>query len=194
MGKLQDLTGQKFERLTVLGIAYKKHNKSKNGKNTGLTYFYKCKCDCGNETIVSARNLRTGNTKSCGCLGKEIRRKTIENGTKHNLHKTRLYRIWCQMKTRCFCVNSPSYKYYGGRGITVCYEWQIDFLNFYNWAINNNYSDNLSIDRINVDGNYEPNNCRWATTKEQALNKRPRKRRQDLTEQERTQIAEILKG
>lgn len=115
-----------------------------------------------------SQHLMNNSIKSCGCLHKEIM-------STHGKHDTRLYRIWVAMKQRCNNPNNESYKYYGERGIKVCDEWRKDFMVFYNWAMNNGYNDNLTIDRINVDGNYEPANCRWITYQEQARNTRKTK-------------------
>ena len=150
MSKRLDLTGKKFGRLTVLGIDEEKT------KLKGKSYWV-CKCECGKTISTLGRDLVNGHTKSCGCYSRD---KTIERNTKHNLHGTRLYRIWKAIRTRCNNPNFYRYCDYGGRGITICKEWD-DFTNFYNWAINNGYSEELSIDRINVNGNYEPSNCRW---------------------------------
>ncbi|WP_049041837.1 hypothetical protein [Clostridium sporogenes] len=167
MPKSIDLTGKKFERLTVLERA----GISKNGHIT-----WKCKCDCGNETIVDGSSLRGGNTKSCGCLAieKSTERVVCLTAT-HKMSNTRIFRIWYGVKIRCEKPYSKNYDNYGGRGIKICDEWsdtEKGFMNFYNWSMANGYNKRLSIDRIDVNGNYEPNNCRWITNKEQQRNKR----------------------
>lgn len=154
----EDLTGQTFNRLTVLEFAGRKNKRP----------VWKCVCECGNTTIVYAKLLKNGHTKSCGCLHKE----QLSNMTRtHGKTKTRLYNIWNNMKSRCLCKTSQSYKYYGSRGVQLYKEWE-EYIVFEKWALENGYSGNLSIDRIDVNGNYEPSNCRWITMKEQARNKR----------------------
>lgn len=149
-----NLLGQKFGKLTVIEFAgINKHKQSQ----------WKCICDCGNEVVVTGLHLKNGHTVSCRMHAKFI---------KHGKRNTRVYRIWLNMKNRCFNPNYTHCKDYGGRGITVCDEWKDDFQVFYDWAMANGYADNLSIDRINPDGNYEPSNCRWITQREQAGNKR----------------------
>ena len=161
--KIIDLTGLRFGRLT----AVKHMGKDKSGKNT----LWFCTCDCGGCTTTTTTKLRSGHTKSCGCLKLECGKAT-RFPQKHGLRSTRLYRIWCGMKSRCHNPNAPKYHLYGGRGIKVCDEWFSNFLAFYDWANLNGYSDDLSIDRIDCDGNYEPCNCRWATITEQNRNRR----------------------
>lgn len=151
---VRNLTNQKFGMLTAI----KRVENHKNGKTQ-----WECTCDCGNTTIVQTYLLTKGITKSCGC----------KSGEKHGMTGTRLYEIWVNMKTRCYNKNNIAYKnWYGDRGIKICDEWHHSFTNFYKWAIKNGYEDNLTIDRIDVNGNYEPSNCRWITMKKQCNNKR----------------------
>ena len=161
--RAMNLTGCKFGLLTVI----KRTDNDRHGKARWL-----CKCSCGGETIAISSDLKRGHTKSCGCVHLE---KISHGNPKHNLANTKLYKVWAVMKDRCLNSKNKSYNNYGGRGITVCEEWRNDFKVFYGWAMNNGYSDGLSIDRIDNNGNYEPNNCRWATKRQQQLNTRRNK-------------------
>ena len=160
MRKLHNLTGQKFGELTVIQRA---ENDIK-GRTQWL-----CQCDCGKQKIIRGSSLTSGNTKSCGCLSIE---KLKKMSITHKMAKTRLYKIWANIKTRCLNPKYSRFCDYGGRGIKVCNEWKNNFKAFYDWAIANGYKEDLTIDRINVNGNYEPENCRWVTPKINSSNKR----------------------
>jgi hypothetical protein len=162
-----DLTGQRFGKLVVLQRAEKP--KGIKGKEA----YWLCQCDCGNQKVVVSYSLKSLNTQSCGCYHRE-------RTTKHGKNNDYLYHIWRNIKAKCYNKKNPNYNLYGGRGITVCDDWKNDFMSFYNWANVNGYKNEklpsgrnkLTIDRIDVNGNYEPSNCRWVTQKIQCNNTR----------------------
>lgn len=157
-----NLIGERFGRLTVI---------SKNGKTKWGNVTWKCACDCGKTVIIPVGHLKSGHTKSCGCLAYDMHVEQLETHGYTTGGKPRTFTIWRGMKARCLNPKSISYKNYGARGISICHEWR-SFKAFHEWAIANGYSDGLQLDRIDNDGNYCPNNCRWVTRTENARNTR----------------------
>lgn len=160
MGRFINLVGMKYGRLSVM-------ERVENDKNGRVRW--KCECECGNQTIVRANALRQGHIVSCGCYCRE-------KHTTHGGFSTRLYPIWRSMLDRCYCENHRAYKAYGDRGIKVCDEWK-DFEKFREWAVSNGYDETApkwkcTLDRIDVNSDYEPSNCRWVDMKVQGRNKR----------------------
>ena len=157
MGTYIDLSGRVFGRLKVL----------RRAENSKGRVAFRCACECGNIVVVTSHALMTGNTSSCGCIHSE---QLIHRNTKHGERFTKLYTIWLNMKQRCNSAK-PRYKAWHGRGIKVCPEWDKSFLAFKTWACANGYKDGLTIDRVDVNGDYCPENCRWISKREQSWNK-----------------------
>jgi hypothetical protein len=184
--RLIDLGGQRFGRWRVVGPHPERMRYGR--RRHAVAVLWQCVCDCGEQRLVFGSNLRAGYSKSCGCLKRE---QTIKRSTKHGHARrgnhTSIYDRWVSMRQRCFDPNHKSYPDYGGRGVGVCPEWHADFMAFYRHV--GDAPPGLSIDRIDVDGNYEPGNWRWATASEQVRNRRPSKRKK--RKGRRADLAEI---
>lgn len=158
---VKSLAGQEFGRLTVIKMTDK--------RSSDKCVIWECLCSCGKRIEVAGARLTSGNVKSCGCLRSDVSREKL---LKHGLRKHPLYQVWSDMKQRCNNAGNDAYKNYGGRGISVCEEWNGDFEAFYEWAMINNYRKGMELDRANNDDGYSPNNCRFVDRKTNARNRR----------------------
>lgn len=172
---IKDIQGQRFNKLVAVKFSHFKEYVRKDRNSLKMVPYWEFMCDCGNVVLLSLDSVKAGGTKSCGCWRREASKinNTIHGEAGKN--STRLYRIWSQMKRRCDLPTVRAYPRYGGRGIKVCKDWSESFEVFRDWALENGYSEKLTIDRRDNDGDYEPNNCRWVTHKVQANNRRTNK-------------------
>ncbi len=161
-----DMSGRRCGRLTVI----------ERVRSAKAQAQWKCRCDCWKEVVVCGQSLRNGHTQSCGCYGLEVSASHTPSNSRHKESGTRLYGIWKGLRSRCKSEGNTSFGYYGGRGIKVCPEWDESYEAFRDWALANGYRDDLTIDREDTNGNYTPENCRWASRKTQMNNTRANRR------------------
>lgn len=162
--KMMDRSGKRYGRLVALEPSEVRRYKSGHTE-----VIWRCQCDCGNETNVSSGRLASGMTRSCGCLRKDT---NVERNTTHAMSRTKLYRVWGSIKDRCYRQSCAGYKNYGARGIEMDIGWKNDFTTFHDWAMANGYADGLTIERKDVNGNYEPSNCEFIPKSLQSKNRR----------------------
>ena len=175
-----NLAGQRFGRLVVI------RDSGQRVKGKG-SVIWECQCGCGNVTVVRGDVLTRGGTKSCGCFQRDS---TRARATIHGKSNTRPYRIWLGMKARCFNEDNKDYRWYGKKGIKICDEWNNSFALFYHWGNENGYKDDLTIDRINPKGDYEPDNCRWIPWLENVSKKNNAPTKQEIQRAEISQRAQ----
>lgn len=165
---------RKYNRLTITSYSHCEErvqfNKQRNKDQILKYHFFNVICECGEKRTLRINRLTTGSTKSCGCLQREIVSKIAKERRTHLKSDHKLYRVYHGMKSRCYYKKHDHFKRYGGRGIKICDEWLESFENFYKWAVKSGYKNDLTIDRINNDGDYSPDNCRWSTQSEQTRN------------------------
>ena len=186
MFKVKDLTGQKFGRLTVV----EQHGFTKMNKHGSRYAVWYCKCDCGNYCEMDTGTLRRKGNHSCGCLAKEHLREMSDENITHGLTGSRLLGCYKGMMSRCYRVKDIHFNAYGGRGITVCDEWKNNKQAFIDWALSHGYRDDLTIERVDVNGNYEPSNCTWIPMCEQYKNKQSNCKKMPLPEPYEEEVTE----